>query len=252
LAPYVVTTLYPQCGEAVVCKVFPRADVLDDEGQAVAEPTDTAACWERANRRARTRSRRYIVSNRLRFMWVLTMEGGGLHGADGRAVMMGHVAGFVRRLRAEVGELPYWYSPELHPGGHGWHCNVFLPKFLPHALVERLWGHGHVWAKDWTRDTRVKGHSFVERLRAGASYGAKYAAKDWSDQMLDGRAHRYEIAQGYEPRAVLAEVPSVGAGLHLARLHLGHLVHVWRSADEADWDGPECAVAMAATMRGQP
>lgn len=251
LAPYVVTTLYPGCGEAVVCQVFPRPP-LDPEA-AVLPPVavDPEVAWQRANIRARSRSRRYIVGNRLRFMVVLTFAGEGLHGAEGRAAVMAEVAQMVRRMRAEVGDFPYWYSPELHPGGHGWHCNLFLGQRLAHADLTRWWAHGHVWAKDWTRDTRVKAATFVERLRAGATYGAKYAAKDWDAVQLAGGAHRYEVAQGYEPVAVIAEVRSVAAGIALARSYLGGSVREWRSSTDDDWHGPECAVVFAGTQRGR-
>jgi hypothetical protein len=249
LAPYVLTTLYPECGEAVVCQVFPRPEVDLDAPPPAADEVDPVACWERANRRARSRSRRYIVRNRLRFMWVLTFNGEGLHTAAGRAEAMRLVARFARQLRARWGVQPYWYSPELHPGGHGWHVNLFLRRRLPHAEMAQLWGHGFVWAKDWTRDNRVKGATFLERLRAGATYGAKYASKDWDAEMLDGGAHRYERAEGYEPVAVLAEVGSVGAGVRLALAHLAGPAHVWWSSDADDWVGPECAVVMMGRAR---
>lgn len=247
-----LTTLYPEAGEATICLVVPR-----EEGPVVPpEPDHDGArarqAWERANRRARSRSRRYIVANRLRFMWVLTSAGEGWHGPMGRIECMAAVSGFVRRLRATYGEQPYWFSPELHPGGHGWHCNVFLPRFLPHADIERLWSHGYVWAKDWTKDDRVKGESFLVKLRAGASYGAKYAAKDWGVEQLAQGAHRYERAEGYDPTAILAEVRTVADGVALALDHLGAGIYVWRSCESPDWDGPPCAVVFTRQGREPP
>lgn len=228
-----------------MCTVFPPADPSgDDEGQAP-EPTDPEACWARANARARSRSRRYIVHNRLRYMWVVTYEGGGLHGPDGRAQAMADLAKFARKLRKRYGALPYWYSPELHPDGHGWHANVFVPRRMRHSDVERLWGRGFVWVKDWTRDTRVAGQTFVEKLRAGASYGAKYAAKDWDAVQLAGGAHRYERAEGFDPVPTLAEVPSVADGVRLAADHLGGHHRVWWSSEDESWAGPPCAVVTA-------
>jgi hypothetical protein len=229
--------------------VFPRPPLDPDQPRPAPAEVEPGVLWERANQRARSRSRRYIVRNRLRFMWVLTFDGAGLHGSAGRAECMRQVARFARKLRATFGDQPYWYSPELHPDGHGWHCNLFVRRRLAHHLVAPLWGHGFVWAKDWTRDTRVKGATFLERLRAGATYGAKYAAKDWSSEVLDGGAHRYERAQGYEPVAVLAEVGSVGAGVRLALAQLAGHGHVWWSADEDGWNGPDCAVVMVGRAR---
>jgi hypothetical protein len=112
---------------------------------------------ERATKRAIGASRRYLVANRLRYMWVLTFEGDGLHGPEGRAETMLQVAAFAERLTAATGRQPYWYSPELHPGGHGWHVNFFLGRRIKHARLQQLWGHGHVWVKDWATDSRVRG-----------------------------------------------------------------------------------------------
>nr|CRY96364.1 hypothetical protein [uncultured prokaryote] len=246
--------LYPTAGEATVCVVVPPN--VDEDPLAAAErpPADPVACWQRANRRARTRSRRYIVHNRLRFMWVLTTEGAGIHGPEGRAEMMVRVAAAVRRLRAEIGPVPYWYSPEMHPGGHGWHCNLFLPRYVPRAVVERCWQGGFVWVKDWTKDTRVAGQTFVEKLRAGAEYGAKYAAKDWSTGQLVNGAHRYELAEGFEPPEVLAECRQLAEGVALAQRVMGRASVIWRSADAADWDGPACVTLRfpAAGRSGSP
>ena len=58
---------------------------------------------------------------------------------------MALVAEFARRLRIDLGtSVAYWYSPELHPGGHGWHVNLFIAGRLDHARVGELWGHGFV------------------------------------------------------------------------------------------------------------
>jgi hypothetical protein len=178
-------------------------------------------------------------------MWVLTTGGAGWHGPDGRRECMAATAALVRKLRSHLGVDAYWFSPELHPGGHGWHVNLFIARRIPHHQVERLWGRGFVWVKDWTRDSRARGATFLERLRSGASYGAKYAAKDWSSEVLDRDAHRYELAQGHEPVALLAWCETLADGLRVAEGRLGPSVHVWRSSDVAEWDGPPCWVAFA-------
>lgn len=252
LAPYVLATFYPDAGEAVVCQAFPGPAEAPERPPRHDGVTMDAENWERANRRARGRSRRYIVSNRLRFMWVLTFEGTGLHGPAGRVECMAAVADLMRKLRAAAGPLPYWYSPELHPDGHGWHCNLFVPRWLKHSLVRDLWGRGHVWVKDWAADSRVAGRPFIEQLRAGASYGAKYAAKDWDAVHLAGGAHRYERAEGFEPRQVVAEVRSVEDGVALALAYLGGPGRVWRSSDDPEWSGPSCAVVFAGRPARSP
>ena len=196
----------------------------------------------RKNRRATVESRRYMVSNRLRYMWVLTYEGTGLHGAEGRAECMRQVAAFAERLSAKFGRRAYWYSPELHPGGHGWHVNFFVARRLPHADIEELWGHGNVWVSDWTKHRRVKGLGLplVIAIRLGAVYGCKYASKDWSEEVLAHHAHRYEVAEGFGPDehadrfATLAEAFAMVRGLFGGAAPAS----VWSSADSPDWDGP--------------
>lgn len=237
--PYWSATVYPEAAEATITLVSPgvREPVeldLDDEERARRN-------HERATRRATTESRRFMVANRLRYMWVLTFASA-QQGAESRRECMREVAAFAERLRARFGKMPYWYSPEIHPGGHGWHVNFFIPKRLPHREIQPLWGHGIVWVKDWARDSRVRGAgvTFIDALRLAAQYGCKYASKDWSEEVLHGGAHRYEIAQGYKPRSISVRADSVGGGLRFAASFFGgrHPDNIWRSDESDDWDGP--------------
>jgi hypothetical protein len=198
-------------------------------------------------------------------MWVLTRLGGeGLHAAEGRARMMAMAAELAKGVRTELGhDVAYWYSPELHPagqsgevcpapdrcgcGGHGWHLNFFLPKPFPVESMKALWagvdgGNGYeVKYKDWTRDSRLQGQTFAEKLRHGASYGAKYAAKDWSPVALAGGAHRYELAEGFRPLEVQVVVADrAEAEAMLRELASADVPVKWCSADFEDWDGPLC------------
>ncbi len=218
--------------------------------------------------RSRVRSRRYMVSNRLRYMWVFTRMGGeALHGPDGRRQIMGLAASFVRALRTELGQdFAYWYSPELHPagkrgsletcptpdvcdcGGHGWHLNFFVGRRIKHPLMKRLWqgldgdGNGYeLRVKDWVEDPRFTAFPFIERLRVAARYGTKYAAKDWGQQQLLPGAHRYELAQGFAPRNVQVLVADrVEAEAQLGEVASYAVVPKWCSTDIEDWTGPLC------------
>jgi hypothetical protein len=238
----------------------------------------------RATRRAKVRSRRYIVANRLRYMWVLTRAGGhGLHGVEGRVEIMRLAAALVVGVRTQLGgeALPYWYSPELHPagkpggsreicpdpegcgcGGHGWHLNLFVAKPIPlERVMKRMWlglsgGNGYeVRYKDWTKDDRLEGMPFAEKLRAGARYGTKYATKDWSESVLVNRAHRYEVGQGFEPPSHQVIVTSREQAEELLR-EIGRLTAVrptWCSADIEGWPGPECwGYEWSPPVRGGP
>lgn len=180
-------------------------------------------------------------------MWVLTFEK-----ANGdRRCVMSEVAEFARRIRQASGgdSFAYWYSPELHPGGHLWHVNFFVPDWLSHSTVQRLWGHGIVWVTDFgTASKAPKGEPLGlcrnerDGWRRASQYGCKYAQKDWSRENIDQRNHRYEVAQGFAPeqlshwvtsreeaaRIISGLVPVSGEGLLVK----------WDSADSEDWDGP--------------
>lgn len=198
-------TYWPGCGEAslVIVTSGSRGSGL---GQRPAMSDEAAVLhWQIANGRAGTRSRRYFVVNRLRYMWVLTFAQSHL---DRRAVMT-EVAEFARRLRSvhDGQAFPYWYSPELHPGGHGWHVNFFIGFRTPHAQVEALWSHGFVWVTDFASSIKgPKGEPLGlcrtprEGLRRAAHYGCKYAQKDWSPEHVGAQNHRYEVAQGFAPK----------------------------------------------------
>jgi hypothetical protein len=157
--------------------------------------------------------RRYCVHNMLRYMWVLTYA----EAEYDHRVVMRDVRLFLRRLRRELDVPVYLYAPEPHPQGHGWHCNVFVDRRLPHAVVKRAWlaggaRHGfELRVKDWAKERR---HGPLrERVRAGAMYGAKYAGKDVAELavygvQIGGREHRYEVAQGARPRWTMSTVRS--------------------------------------------
>lgn len=219
---------------------------------------------DRAVRRAAGESRRYMVANGLRYMWVLTMPGEGraLHGPEGRQTIMGMAAAFVVSLRTELGEVcPYWFSPELHPNkegkstevcpipelcecqGHGWHMNLFLPRTVDWRLMWRLWaahGGGYVSVTDWVRKRRRPGQSVREGIRRGARYGCKYASKDWASSQLGPGRHRYELAQGFKPEVVGRWCRSFEEAFRMLTESGIEPTATWVSDDSEDWDGPRC------------
>lgn len=262
-----IVSVYPEAGEAVVAAAPPRNGAglevewdadgvhIDPTAGAVDDIERQAQNWERANRRALSESRRYLVANRLRYMWVLTIEGEGLHGPDGRAEIMRRVAGFVRKLRRTYGELPYWFSPELHPGGHGWHVNFFVAKRLPHAVLQPMWGHGIVNVSDWAthRIVKKRGQGFLDALRAGAEYGCKYATKDWDAEQIGSNGRRYEAAEGFKPRKLSARVDTLAAGHRAAiRFFGGPASLEWRSWESEGWDGPSVVTMRWAIAKSPP
>jgi hypothetical protein len=215
------------------------------------DPELLSDAWQQANRRASSKSRRYFVKNDLRYMWVLTYE----EATSDRALVMAQVSEFARRLRAALGgvAIPYWYSPELHPGGHGWHVNFFLSRTVPHAQVASLWGHGFVYVTDFATARRgshgerlTRPRSATDACRRAARYGCKYSQKDWSPQHVGPRSHRYEVAQGFSPRRRSEWLSEIGEAdeLLLAMLPPQAIkqLSAWDSNDTPEWTGPRVKV----------
>jgi len=200
-------------------------------------PDEPISTWDQANGRAAARSRRYFVWNQLRYMWVLTFA----ESQQDRRWVMRQVSDLARRLRRSLGGsgFAYWYSPELHPGGHGWHVNLFLPIRVEHSDMDSLWGQGFVWVTDFA--SAPKG-PYGEPLgmcpnsrdgwRRAARYGCKYAQKDWSPEHVGSQNHRYEIAQGFAPSKEACWVHSE----HEAELLVKDLVDPGSRADLATWN----------------
>jgi hypothetical protein len=208
---------------------------------------DLSLLWQVANGRAGSRSRRYFVTNRLRYMWVLTFA----RSRTDRQEVMAEVGVFARRLRMlhDGKAFPYWYSPELHPGGHGWHVNFFIASRVEHAKIEELWGRRFVWVTDFATSLKgPKGEPLGvtrgprEGLRRAAHYGCKYAQKDWSPEHVEAQNHRYEVAQGFAPvsESISIEWAAEGEGLVAELVPPGewHNVARWNSSDDPDWDRP--------------
>lgn len=242
-------TLWPGCSEASLVIVTSGSSRFRGAGDRPPLSEEAAALhWQIANGRAGTRSRRYFVLNQLRYMWVLTYPGEGQYD---RRIVMSEVSEFARRLRIvrNGATFPYWYSPELHPGGHGWHVNFFIPFRIPHSQIEGLWDRGWVWVVDYgTAPHGAKGEPLGlcrtprDGYRRAAHYGCKYAQKDWSPEHVGAQNHRYEIGQGFSPKkiaqwvqdpleaeALVADLVPVGERRFLQR---------WDSNDEPEWLRP--------------
>jgi hypothetical protein len=206
--------------------------------------------WRISNGRAAAKSRRYFVRNRLRYMWVLTFAESQL---DRRRVMS-LVSEFARRLRGDLGErFAYWYSPELHPGGHGWHVNFFIPVRVAHERLTDLWGHGFVWVTDFASSHRgPKGEPLGlcrtprEGWRRAAQYGCKYSQKDWSPEHVGRLNHRYELAQGFRPEVQKLMVQNRDQAESLVAELCAQTgpsrVSRWDSSEVPDWARPPARI----------
>jgi hypothetical protein len=132
--------LYPEAGEAGGCLVVPRRS-----DPVPREPDPERAATEAA-RRARSKIRRYCAANRLNRFITLTYAGAGCH--DPRAFRQ-DIASFFKelRLRGDVGQMPYLWTHEWHPGGHGLHGHAAVGRFIHRRKVESAWGHGFIKVK---------------------------------------------------------------------------------------------------------
>jgi hypothetical protein len=188
-----------------------------------------------AARRARAKVRRYCAENRLNRLGTLTYAGSGNHNPG---ALRSDLADFFRRLRGAVGvPFPYLWAPEWHPGGHGLHAHFAVGRWIAQGDIKRAWGRGHVHIK-LLGDLPV-GSGTLGEARLAARYLAKYVGKDLASGGQPSGLHRYEVAQGFQPRAV----PIVGASAEevvgWAETYMGAAPsRVWRSRDEEGWDGP--------------
>jgi len=187
-----------------------------------------------AARRARSKVRRYCASNRLNRLGTLTYRGEGCH--DSKALRE-DLAQFFRRLRAEVGgPLPYLWVPEWHPGGHGLHAHFAVGQFIPVGVIREAWGLGHVHITLLSH--LPVGSGALGEARLAARYLAKYVGKDMRREEAGG-LHRYEVAEGFQPRGHRLSGESADEVIGWASVVMGTTPeHVWRSGESGEWAGP--------------
>lgn len=194
-----------------------------------------------AARRARGMIRRYCAANRLNRLGTLTYAGAGCH--DPRQARA-DVAGFMKRLRAELGgeAFPYLWVPEWHPGGHGLHLHFAVGRYIKQPLIRDAWGRGIVHIK-LLGDLPV-GSGTLGEARLAARYLGKYAGKAVDGERPAG-LHRYEVAQGFKPVPIHLEGEAFEHVLEQANRVMGaEPAHVWHSSRGEGWQGPPaCWVA---------
>ncbi|WP_211222053.1 rolling circle replication-associated protein [Nocardioides halotolerans] len=182
--------------------------------------------------------RRYCAANRLNRFGTLTYRGEGVH--DPTQVRR-DVAGFFRSLRSALGgrPLPYVWVPEWHKTDHGLHLHFALGQYVNYRLIRATWGHGFSSIKRLC-DLPV-GATSLHEARQAAGYLAKYVTKsfgaDESSRAL--RLHRYDVAQGYQPRALRFRGRWSGEVLSSANAVMrARPAQSWSSAEVEDWQGP--------------
>jgi len=188
-----------------------------------------------AARRAKGRLRRYGAGNRLNRLGTLTYRGAGCH--DQRRIRA-DVGEFMRTLRGKLGGAPFPYAwvPEWHKTGHGLHLHFAVGRFIKRSLIEASWPHGFVHIK-LIGDLPV-GSGTLAEARKAAGYLSKYVAKSFADDSRIDNLHRYEVGQGFQPKAVRITGCSPDAVIGEASERVGAAPMLrWSSADVPDWQG---------------
>jgi hypothetical protein len=224
-------SLYPEAGEAGGCV----RSLREGEGSGSGGGCDPERSAVEAARRARGMIRRYCAANRLNRLGTLTYAGEGCHEP---AQLRRDVGGFFRRLRRALrGEaIPYLWVPEWHASGHGLHVHFAVGRYIGQPLIRETWGHGFVHIK-LIGDLPV-GSGSLEEARVSARYLAKYAGKAVGVQGSPG-LHRYEVAQGFQPRSIYCDGATLEDVIGQASGFMGRAPsHVWHSSGEAGWDRP--------------
>ena len=196
------------------------------------EPEPERAVDEAA-RRARGKVRRYCAGNGLNRFGTLTYRGQGEH--DPRRVR-GDIHGFFRGLRRGLGgePFPYLWVPELHKSGHGFHVHFAVGRYVPRRLIEGVWDRGFVWIH--LLQGLPTGSGVRQEARAAARYLSKYLGKGMAGA---GGLNRYDVAQGFQPRAEPISGPTEAGVIGEACERMGgRPAYVWRSETQEGWRGP--------------
>jgi len=215
--------LYPDAGEAGGCLQSARRS---SPGGSCWEPDPERSASEAA-RRARGQVRRYCAANRLNRLGTLTYGPPFCRDAE---VVREHVGAFFRRLRGKAGRRrAYLWVPELHADGERYHVHFAVGVYVPRRWIVEAWPHGLVHIK-LLGDLPI-GSGTLGEARLAARYLGKYVGK-----ALDrGPAglHRYEVAQGFQPRAVRLVGSTLEDVLGQASALMGYEPErVWDSAAE--------------------
>jgi hypothetical protein len=230
LRPHWSLSLYPDAAEAGGCYRAGESSRISTGGS---DPERAAA---QAVRRARAKIRRYGTANRLNRLGTLTYAGEGCHDAK---QLRGDVAAFFKGLRPSLGgvPLPYVWVPEWHQSGHGLHVHFAVGRYVPQTSIRDVWGRGHVHIK-LIGDLPV-GSGTLEEARVAARYLCKYVGKGLDDARRRSGLHRYEVAQGFQPRRVVLRGGTDADVLDQASVQMGGPpTMVWRSSSVEGWHGP--------------
>jgi hypothetical protein len=219
---YWAVVLYPEAGEATA--VFHSARSARPGTGVGFDPEDAARV---ALRRARSHARRYCAANRTNRFVTLTF---GAEKCWDPVELRPLVRGFFRRLRADLGvAFPYIWVSELHKKGD-YHVHFAVNRFVHRSTIEAAWGRGFI--KIRLHGDLPSGRTALLEARRTAGYMAKYMTKS-STEVAAG-LHRYEVAQGFQPRRETVAGRSLAEVVGWASQRMGH----WPDFEKAssEWE----------------
>ena len=227
---YWEVTLYPNAAEATGS--FRSAAPGSSQGYAADERLDSDTAADGA-RRARGAVRRYCAENRLNRLGTLTYAGEGCH--DPKA-LRADVGAFFKRLRRQLDEpIAYLWAPEWHKTDHGLHAHFAVGRFVHRSLLVASWPHGFVHIK--LLGHLPAGSSSLSEARLAAWYLAKYVGKGLGPSL--GGLHRYDVAQGFQPKRVTVRGATAREALDRAAMRMGRPpAREWHSSSVEDWARP--------------
>ncbi len=227
-----VVGLFTDAGEASgTFQYRSRPDRCAQIGPAI----DPERCESEAARRARTMVRRFMVANGLHRMGSATYAGEGL---TDEHVIRRHVGHFFKRLRYEVvgQRFAYLWVPEWHPGGHGLHIHFALDRFIKQPVLVEKWSHGIL---DIRRFNVTQHDGDRGAARRAAAYMAPYLAKDFNEHAHTHGLHRYEVAQGFQPKVERIVATTRAEAIRKASERMGAFPsRQWSSTESVGWSGP--------------
>ncbi|MGA8723536.1 MAG: hypothetical protein WB565_00705 [Acidimicrobiales bacterium] len=153
------------------------------------------------------------------------------------------LASFFRCLREQLGgrAIPYVWVVEWHKTDHGLHAHFAVDRYVKRSFIERSWPHGFVHIQ-LIGDLPV-GSGVIGESRRTAAYLAKYISKAFDDRRIPG-LHRYEVAQGFQPRREIFEAALMEDVVAMASDRMGaRPSEVTTSETWANWTGPTAVAA---------
>ena len=226
-------TVYDRAGEAGGAFVAAGQRRHSNGVRGAAADPDRARA--EAARRAGGKVRRYCAANGLTRLGTLTY---GEPRCTDPVQVREHVGVFFRALRQALGDrqLPYVWVPELHKDGLHFHVHFAVGTYVPRGVINTAWGRGFVHIK-LLGDMPVASTSWQVSRRI-SRYLSKYVTKNID--RLDGVGlHRYDVAEGFQPRGVQVRGTSPQDVIEQAQARMGGAAsYAWSSSEALGWQGP--------------